>query len=358
MTVKFIIALVIVCFLTMIASQKYVTRLSNRLIRVLTELIKMNEISGFDPVWLIKNMEPFLCKMMVKEYSYYLFYLNTEYSRQKELSKGAFHKFIFTSEYTLLIGFDPVAYNLNSKRLVRAVTEIIFLMLKSDINISVKSAENAFKRSAEIQTFINHDAKNLIQFINMLEFNLKSVETDDEKKRLIKYLRMSLPSIKNRADKILAALNSANPGVNLSYEEVDPYAMAAAAASVLSIDIKKASEEPVVIMANKKVLSILFENIIKNFYDKSLTEKGIELRISVDVADGTVRIIIGDNGSPIADCEKIFEPFFSDKTGGLGIGLFHCRSLATSVGGRMWARNTPDGPEFIIDMKKQHGARQ
>ena len=57
-----------------------------------------------------------------------------------------------------------------------------------------------------------------------------------------------------------------------------------------------------------------------------------------------VRVSVSDRGTGIAgDCvDSVFEPFFTSKEHGLGLGLSICRSIVTAHGGRMWAVNNPD----------------
>jgi signal transduction histidine kinase/integral membrane sensor domain MASE1 len=54
---------------------------------------------------------------------------------------------------------------------------------------------------------------------------------------------------------------------------------------------------------------------------------------------------IRDRGAGIAsdDLERIFQPFVTTKTQGLGMGLAICRSIIEAHGGRLWAQNEPDG---------------
>jgi len=60
---------------------------------------------------------------------------------------------------------------------------------------------------------------------------------------------------------------------------------------------------------------------------------------------------VGDNGGgiPEAIVDKIFDPYFSTKEGGSGIGLYMSRQIAEkSLGGRLEARNAEGGAEFTV----------
>jgi signal transduction histidine kinase len=64
---------------------------------------------------------------------------------------------------------------------------------------------------------------------------------------------------------------------------------------------------------------------------------------------GAVLVTVSDSGPGIAagNNECLFEPFYTTKTGGMGMGLSICRSIIEAHHGRLWASaNVPRGAIF------------
>jgi PAS domain S-box-containing protein len=59
--------------------------------------------------------------------------------------------------------------------------------------------------------------------------------------------------------------------------------------------------------------------------------------------DGQAEITVADNGPGISaeDLSRIFDRFFTTKTGGLGLGLSISRSIVESCGGQLWCASKP-----------------
>jgi C4-dicarboxylate-specific signal transduction histidine kinase len=67
------------------------------------------------------------------------------------------------------------------------------------------------------------------------------------------------------------------------------------------------------------------------------------LYISTQVNQDTVRVAVRDEGPGLAEnVDALFEPFYTTKPQGLGMGLAICRSIIEAHGGRLWAENHPE----------------
>ena len=93
-------------------------------------------------------------------------------------------------------------------------------------------------------------------------------------------------------------------------------------------------------------------NLILNAVEamSSVAEGTRELSIGTEQSQtGGVVVAVRDSGPGIdpGQIERVFEPFYTTKTSGMGMGLSICRSIIAAHGGRLWAEaNRPRGTTF------------
>jgi len=97
-----------------------------------------------------------------------------------------------------------------------------------------------------------------------------------------------------------------------------------------------------------------FVNIITNA-EQAMTEahgRG-KLYIKSQVVGEIIRITFDDDGPGInpKDLKNIFDPFFSTKESGLGLGLNICCTIIEGHGGCIYAMNRPArGATFVVEL--------
>lgn len=99
----------------------------------------------------------------------------------------------------------------------------------------------------------------------------------------------------------------------------------------------------------QQVLLNLIINAADAMHANRISERLITIR-SHRAGDDFVRIAVRDCG-PGIDAEKIeqiFEPFYTTKAHGMGLGLTICRSIIAAHGGRLWAVNNDDGGATVM----------
>ena len=114
---------------------------------------------------------------------------------------------------------------------------------------------------------------------------------------------------------------------------------------LMTIDVP--APAPVVRMDRERI-ALAFENLIANAIDAAIAndrtprELGVEIRRDLR---GIVHVTIADSGGGVSPeaAERIFEPFVSGKSGGLGLGLPITRSIVEAHGGAIWARAADRG---------------
>jgi PAS domain S-box-containing protein len=111
------------------------------------------------------------------------------------------------------------------------------------------------------------------------------------------------------------------------------------------------------VLGDRVQLQQVMLNLIMNGIDamSMITDRPRELLIkSAKHSDG-VLIQVQDSGTGIdpGQADRIFEPFFTDKPEGIGMGLSISRSIVESHGGRLWAVARSNGALFEFTLPAQ-----
>lgn len=113
------------------------------------------------------------------------------------------------------------------------------------------------------------------------------------------------------------------------------------------LDIK---EPPEVILGDRNQLKQVFFNVIKNALEAM--DAGGRLRISTRTDDSWVFIFVADSGVGIAreDLAKVFQPYYTSKTDGHGLGMMVVRRILREHGGQIGIDSRP-GTGTIVTLQ-------
>lgn len=102
--------------------------------------------------------------------------------------------------------------------------------------------------------------------------------------------------------------------------------------------------EPIIVAGDRVRLEQVLVNLLRNAFDAC--KSAADPQIDVTVAGGDqASVAVRDNGSGIEDLETLFEPFYTTKApgDGVGLGLAISSGIVTELGGRLTAHNRPSG---------------
>ena len=119
----------------------------------------------------------------------------------------------------------------------------------------------------------------------------------------------------------------------------------------ITIQLELEPRLPSVLCDRIQVQQVLI-NLVLNSSDAMSKQAASERRLVIETGiptDSHARVTLTDSGPgiPAELAGKIFEPFFSTKEAGLGMGLAICSSIVSSHGGRLWLETpTTTGATF------------
>lgn len=168
----------------------------------------------------------------------------------------------------------------------------------------------------------------------------------------------------NRASEVVTRLRALFKSKEVVAERVD---LNEAAREVIALSSTELESERIIlrhdfadnlpaVIGDRIQLQQVIQNLLRNALDSmsEIDDRPRQLFIKTESDDGgNVRLIVRDAGIGIAPeaAERLFDPLFTTKKEGMGIGLSVCRSIVEAHRGQLWAAaNAGPGSSFVFSI--------
>lgn len=201
-------------------------------------------------------------------------------------------------------------------------------------NLVLKQSEilTSQKRLERYQLFVQHEIKNIAQFIQLLSEQLQSVDKDQEKIKLVERLATTIPMMAKRARKTVDHMQQPLS----EFYEVNTIVLGDVINEVVQMyGLEVTLYGEVEINFPRKVLLEVFKNVLGNFRDHPSSNKTIKVYLNQDETEQRIKVLIQSQGieGKVLNSERMFEPFWTTSESGMGLGLFLSRELLKQLDG-------------------------
>ncbi len=248
-----------------------------------------------------------------------------------------------------------------------AAEEFCVLFLEDVRNVQARSRQEKLAAMGRVSAGIAHEIRNPLAAISQANALLSEDATDPGQRQLMRMVTENVERLKRIVDDVLevapgqaqevGAIDATAQIAAFSAEWAVAAGMATGAASVLRLDLPA---RPLGALFDTEHLRRVLVNLLDNARRHASDKPGaivVRLQGSPE-SDARAAFSVLSDGPPIpADVEPyLFEPFFSTRSRGAGLGLYICRELCERYGARIDYRLLPPGQrhrnDFFVDMRR------
>lgn len=221
------------------------------------------------------------------------------------------------------------------------------LLVLADVSRTLREEElQAWQRLVRV---LSHEINNSLapirsitgSLLSLLERGPAQTHQDDE---TLNDLRRGLSIIGGRSEALVRFMSSYArlaklPAPNRVAVDVATWVRRTAALETrLQVNVREGP--PTTLRADGDQLDQLLINLVRNAVDASLETQGA-VSVGWSRQNGTLSVMVEDDGPGLANPTNIFVPFFTTKPQGSGIGLVLSRQIAEAHGGSLSLDNRP-----------------
>ncbi|MFP5392659.1 MAG: XrtA/PEP-CTERM system histidine kinase PrsK [Gammaproteobacteria bacterium] len=210
-----------------------------------------------------------------------------------------------------------------------------------------------FESFNRMSTFVVHDLKNLVSQLSLLIPNAEKHRDNPEFQRdMLDTVNHSVHKMKLLLQKLSRSESLDHP-MPLELDQVLRNAVALKGAFVPH-PVLEIQAPGLKVMADRERLERVLGHLIQNAIEATPRDGSVTIRLWRDDSAQLARIEIRDTGEGMTDefiRERLFKPFETTKSAGMGIGVFESREYIRELGGSMDVHSTPSvGTTFNVSL--------
>ncbi|WP_019557645.1 ATP-binding protein [Thiomicrorhabdus arctica] len=237
-----------------------------------------------------------------------------------------------------------------SESLAGLVIKTFINVLEQDLVLKQAEILTSQKRLERYQLFVQHEIKNIAQFIQLLSEQVQTVSEPLAQQRLFERLKQTLPIMAQRAQKTVQQMQQplAESFQNRSYE-----LKALIEETLRMYDLQASVIGDAITQLPRPLVLEVFKNVLGNFRDHQICEAPLAIEVLTDDINKWVVVQISsaclEDQSKIRS-ERLFEPFWTTSESGMGLGLFLARELLKQHSGQIEFTKTNNAFGFAITL--------
>jgi signal transduction histidine kinase len=199
----------------------------------------------------------------------------------------------------------------------------------------------------ETSAMVGHDLRNPLQVVYLLGSRLgkkigalRDSGVDDSDIKDLEYIEEKLKDQTNYMNKIVSDLQDFSKNIKVTYEDADLEQMVVDVIGTLKIPENievsvKLDERLRSVRADSNLCKRVFTNLLTNGI-QAMPEGG-SLAVTGTATDDLATVVVSDTGSGISEenMSKLFQPLFTTKAKGTGLGLAVCKRIVEAQQGEI-----------------------
>ena len=226
---------------------------------------------------------------------------------------------------------------------IRMEGERLTLVVMTDLSTALRAEEReAWRRLVRV---LSHEINNSLAPISSIAASIRDLVEREPRPDWAQDARRGLDIVRSRSESLrrfmaaYARLAQLPPPVHADVDVEAWIDRVVALENRLPVCVRRGPR--VTLSADRDQLEQALINLVANAVDASLEARG-GVAVGWEVDDGTVEILVEDEGPGLADTQNLFVPFYTTKPHGTGVGLTLSRHIAENHGGSLTLRNRLD----------------